>query len=589
MLAANFKLRGLRFWPREGAEDHKKESVGGMLSRSVDIPKQRSVAKLGLACLRLEGRKHATRRYIVSNRFWYSGRITTTRIGRQLLKGSLNVTKITPDYSLTRNDVELSEWLWKLLDESKSVRREAVEAIQAMDWGLPSIHTHWENLAEAPDIESQRVRFAAGVKNAFAKTDFNKRQYIERLGAFRIALKGDYSERVTMWATLVEHWDGKYERLARRLNEVIESTDERAAKQQAQNRLEKLTEIYCHGSFNRKNDPLPNAEILSPAGIAAAMVFDLLDIELLAAPEVLEALLAHSELRRHALSALERIGPAALQFAPQLIDDIDRVPLSEKKTKWFDAPHALGAIGKDDPFVVNEMISRLSHDESVVRTSAAQVLQHMGLAVCNREREICNLLLPMLRNENEWSAGLPASASVGRELPTIRASILAFAGPREKQPRTYVGFPDIEHDLTMHERGEAISAMKYFTRYPDECLPILIEAMESYDEYDPDECYDGPLGRISAVVAKFGTSASPAVLPLVKHLNDWPDEMPRNILTALATIGPPAGAAIPALLALRERLFLNKEGDLNQDVIDRTLDPVGWTIQQIQGTPKVEK
>ncbi|MGL4465462.1 MAG: hypothetical protein ACRC1K_25205 [Planctomycetia bacterium] len=138
----------------------------------------------------------------------------------------------------------------------------------------------------------------------------------------------------------------------------------------------------------------------------------------------------------------------------------------------------------------------------------------------------------------------------------------------------------------MYERGAALSALSYFKSHAEECLPVLIEAMESFEEYDSDENYDGPLGRISGVIAGFGAKASAAVMPLVQHLNDCPTENPKNILTALANIGPSAKAAIPALQEFR-RSYENIDcGDDDKDVIDDWDDVVDWTIQQIQSVPR---
>lgn len=50
-----------------------------------------------------------------------------------------------------------------------------------------------------------------------------------------------------------------------------------------------------------------------------------------------------------------------------------------------------------------------------------------------------------------------------------------------------------------------MSAMEYFTAYPDECLPVLIEALETFEEFDPDEGYYGCHSRVSNLIALFGS------------------------------------------------------------------------------------
>jgi hypothetical protein len=496
--------------------------------------------------------------------------------------------KIMPDYSLVRNALPLEHWLWQLLDESQPTRIEAGEVLLAMDYGLPSMHTDWTELAEVPDTESQRLRFVAGVKNALAAPEFDTPLFVEKLGAFRLALANDWRQRVSQSLRITDARDDKYDRLADSLVETIHSSDDETERERAFNRMARLSAVYLSGGCNPEHDTFAGAESMLPSAMASHRVFELLDVELMEVPAVLEALLSDTKRRGDALSALARIGPAAIQFAPLLLSDLDNLLNRGSKPQWFDAAHALGAIGRDNPMIVEAMIDRLTHAEGNVRISAANVLQHMGLSVCNRHKEICGLLLPMLQRDDEFYAAVVALASVGRELSSIRATVLSFAKPRAKKMRVDPHSENREYDHTIWERGTAISAMKYFTLYPEECLPILIEAMQSFEEFDPDECHHGPLGRIATVICQFGTRASAAVLPLAEHLDDEPDEIPVCILQALASIGPAAGPAIPAIQELRKR-FSDDMADVDAQIISKIDDLPGWTIQQIRGIYKREE
>src|SRR6478735_1428937 len=104
---------------------------------------------------------------------------------------------MAPDYSFRREGLTLDEWLWKLFDESKEVRLKAGDALQAMEWGLPSIHTDWSDLTEFPDTDSQRVRFAAALKEVITHETFDTIQFVEKLAAFRLALSEDWQDRFT--------------------------------------------------------------------------------------------------------------------------------------------------------------------------------------------------------------------------------------------------------------------------------------------------------------------------------------------------------------------------------------------------------
>ena len=141
----------------------------------------------------------------------------------------------------------------------------------------------------------------------------------------------------------------------------------------------------------------------------------------------------------------------------------------------------------------------------------------------------------------------------------------------------------------MHERGNALSAIEYFTSYPDECLPVLIEALETFEEFDPDEGYHGPHSRISDVIAHFGSDAEIAALPLARHLEDEPEEFATGILDCLASLGPAARDALPALQALHEKFPPDTPAEADA-LPDRDDDQIGWVIHQITSqTPPESK
>jgi hypothetical protein len=487
---------------------------------------------------------------------------------------------ISPDYSFHRQGLAFDEWLEKLFDESKETRLKAGDALQAMEWGLPSLHTDWSDLTEFPDTDAQRVRFAAMLKETIAQESFDTVQFVEKLAAFRIALSEDWQDHFTQRTSEQERFD----RVADRIVASITATSDEASKQNALKRLARVAAIQIGHDCEQSDNPEAQAEIMLSSGMAAYRLFSLLDQEFMAVPSVLEVLLASPKLRCDALSALERIGPLASRFAPQFLQELDRLADDNKAYYHFDAALALGSIGRDDPFVVNEMIARLTSKASAVRRAAASVLQQMEQSVCGREEEICNLLLPMLQQDDEGLPAIFALAAVGRDLPAIRAVVLSLARPHEQKLRPVENYPEATYDLAMYERGYALSAIRYFTAYPEECLPVLIEAMNSFEEFDPDEGYHGPLSRIATVIGLFGPQASSAVMPLAEHLADEPDTIPSCILETLTLIGPASRAALPALHELRAKFAVDEPMNLNQK-IDKNDDLIGWTIQQIQGMP----
>jgi hypothetical protein len=63
------------------------------------------------------------------------------------------------------------------------------------------------------------------------------------------------------------------------------------------------------------------------------------------------------------------------------------------------------------------------------------------------------------------------------------------------------------------------------------------------------------------------------------------DGYPRTIIDYLGTLGPLAGAALPYLMAYRERTWYPEDPlpDLAAGPANEYDDPVGWVIQKIWG------
>jgi len=85
-------------------------------------------------------------------------------------------------------------------------------------------------------------------------------------------------------------------------------------------------------------------------------VFDALDHPLLDDRDGLWRMLRHKPLFRDAAQALARIGPAAVDFAGFLLDQLDA---HATEFNYLGAP-ALGSIGRNDPAVIDGLLARVS-------------------------------------------------------------------------------------------------------------------------------------------------------------------------------------------------------------------------------------
>jgi hypothetical protein len=88
-------------------------------------------------------------------------------------------------------------------------------------------------------------------------------------------------------------------------------------------------------------------------------------------------------------------------------------------------------------------------------------------------------------------------------------------------------------------------------------IPALLEAFDSFEEYDPDETYDGEHERVCEVLVAFGRASAPVATLLTRYLNEWLDRQeqdkiwPKDVFRVLEAIGPAAALALPVLWRLR--------------------------------------
>ncbi len=223
-----------------------------------------------------------------------------------------------------------------------------------------------------------------------------------------------------------------------------------------------------------------------------------------------------------------------------------------------------------------------------MQSRVAECLYQAGPALAGRVDEAVGLLIALVRSPGEasWYKVVEALGSVGRDRDDAFEVLLAMASPRPARlvPDRYeeTGF----RDVVMRERGMALAALRFFPRLARRAVPVLIEAMGSFEEYDPDPQYDGAHARIGHTLAAYGPEAEAAVPHLVAYLEGYlrqcratlenTSDWPKAVFRALAAIGPAAADALPILEAIRlDREAENESGDLSPldpiDELDRAI------------------
>jgi hypothetical protein len=203
----------------------------------------------------------------------------------------------------------------------------------------------------------------------------------------------------------------------------------------------------------------------------------------------------------------------------------------------------------------------------------------MDRDLCDRNAKIVTILRTWLDNDQLSHIAVGTLASVGRDDYEVRKLIIDRARPAPTRMVRPVDFPQYEYDATMGMRGSAIDAMRFFTDYPDECIAVLTDAIDTFKEYDPDETYGGPVTRVARALREFGAHAAPAALPLARHLNDdCGDDTPRNILVTLAALGPAGSEAIPYV----HELLIKRGWTLQRETVTKEEDLVSWTFHTLK-------
>jgi hypothetical protein len=447
--------------------------------------------------------------------------------------------QLFPDYSFDREGQPLSAWLLMLVDHDRTVRDHAGEVLHAMELGLPHAMTSLEAMAEYPDTRTQMARTESAIRETLAQPNFPTSEYVRRLCGKMISMHQDWLRRVE------------------------------------------------EGAFNRSEDWAPGllpAELVSSSGYMTGRVFRALSRELLVASDLLvEMLETPPGLRSEAAEAMVRIGPPANALANSLLQHLDAKSGSiGGTTPCFYGAHALGVLSRNQCGFIDKLIQRLRSDAAEIRASAAETLECVGPNVCGREEEIVSQLMASVSRSGSFAAGVGAIASVGRHIQQARSFVISRALPGEPRIVTNPGPSGCPHDITMFERGEAIRAMRHFADYPDECVPVLISSLDSFEEYDPDLEYFGPASRIADALAAFGVNASAAVGSLLRYLANAENNYPRDVIRALVAIGKASAGAIHILQELHlKSADSNVPVDLNVPPIHPDDDFTGWAIQKL--------
>lgn len=479
------------------------------------------------------------------------------------------------DFSFVRGGRPLAAWLPELVSEDRGQRIAAAEALSAMWIGAPAYDTPLEQIGlTEEDPGAQMQRFAHAVRETVEGPEFPKASFVRRLLLYLLGLQRGWQEMEKQ----LSFRDEKLQALEGRLIEQMLTSQDTAERERA---IKRFGRLFC-AALARDDQRTRESEMFEPPGTMASTVFDALDTALLEAGDLLHEMLSDRGLRYKAVKALERLGPAAAPFVPDLLERMER-------GHGFDGQKVLGAAARSEPALAEMLVDRLSRGSEAAQIAAARSLEVAGPAIGESliDEAIGVLRGLVLVPESSWYAR-ETLASLGREREDILEELLAAAAPKPPRMQT---FQYGSYDAVMYERGAALVVLRCFTRFPERVVPVLVDAIDTFEEYDPDWVNQGEHERVTSSLRAFGTLAAELAPPvLARHVRQLGGDVDWDVVRLLGEIGPAAKVALPVLHELEETLrrqYLEEEadGDEPSDPLSEKDHPLMWSIRQIGGLP----
>ncbi len=444
----------------------------------------------------------------------------------------------------------LHEWLPDLISPDSAIRQHAGDALAAMFFGVPTVHTDIEGVDwSKADGDEQQKRWYAEVRRAVERPDFPRRLFLVGLAA---RILGAQDEYMRQWCAADVQFDRVLDRISKRLD--AEGPDRH------EEHLRRLARAFC-ASIERSCDPSQTAEAFTFAGMVPQWIFPAIGPTILDAPEALWMLIESDSHALLAYESLRAVGPpAAPMFLDHMIDQFKR-----SKVDGCSAGDAttLAIVGRGNVQLIELLLDAIQNWPTSGTRAAAWTLQEMGESVRAHPQALSVLLGLTSSGEGQRrAAAAMALGGVARGIDDAIESLLRL---------THDTHPDEEGHNGHIVVGNAISALGKIGRRPDLVVPRLIELFDTYVEFDPDEEYGGRNSRICGALQEFGHAAAPAIPRLIAHLEsalshnpeDWFEQ---DVVKLLATFGPTAIDAVP-VLERTDRMLVewNRQQELDFD------------------------
>lgn len=422
----------------------------------------------------------------------------------------------------------IGDWLLQLIDEDSAKRKAAANVLTDRFYMPVDLLPDTER-----GVEQFLAEFAAAVRAAVNQSNFPAATFVRNLLELELALH--------------ESWCAKVKE-----NSVREDEADKCALQKlGENPSDADKERYARRVWIRlirdckkldKEDP---HELFS-TGMAAVRVIESLGAELLPAADVLREMLVSKNKAYLASDAIARMGREGLEFYSDLLEGLKRDDPN------FACSKALGEVLKVAPEKIPEVLQLACESKGGSQVAAISAIGRCGKVATEAFPEVEDKLRNILLTNPEdrvWYGLVDALGSCARTTETV--SVLL----------THLNL------VGTFKCGESILALGNMGIEAERVVPSITKMLDTFEEYDPDWCYNGEHERIVQALRGFGTLAASSVAALIRHVWTKPQqsreadqnlvqrpEPDEEIIKLLGELGPLAKSALPALGEVREEM-----------------------------------
>jgi hypothetical protein len=465
----------------------------------------------------------------------------------------------------SRDGRSLGEWLPLLVHASPRTRRLAENAVSAMGWGVDVADA--EALSKVPADRAAHGRaFATAISEAMLASDDGGAMLLERIVA---TIRVDRAER---WR--------KNELEERLMDVTVDPASSEPGEADALQAEILAMSAADAGRLPNSHGPYTLNLVLQSAGEALRRHADLA-----------RAWFDDDDVAGDVLRAIASLGPRGGTFAPDLVARLEASARDRKHAHLEAIREALASVATRDGETVRHLVAdaRPTAENDPAAWAALETLARIGpAALAFAPTLVDDLLPPGDADENSAAYRLKRLAEIDPTRRDVFERLLAFARPSPPRLRTeqFDGRP-YEVDEIPHRRGAAIDGLGHFVCFAGDAVPVLVDALSTFEEYDPDWGYElGEHGRVCDAIARLGLGAAGAVPALVDRLRTRVGSVDWQIVRTLGHLGPAATGALPALHAIAESE--PDEVAPGEEPNERT-EPLAWALSRIAGASSETK